>query len=96
MNSKANYLALFILYNQLMDVPISYRFGQRPDGYSPASYTNEFGDLLKAVDADSRIPVKNNLVGPSIGSGPWSPEQVWQTGFIDKFKDRLRALTVQK
>ncbi|KAF5319596.1 hypothetical protein D9619_008683 [Psilocybe cf. subviscida] len=72
------------------------RTGLRPVGYSPASYTNEVGDLLKAIDADARIPVKNNLVGPSITSAAWSPEQVWQTGFIDKFKSRLRALTVQK
>lgn len=75
---------------------IYHRTGLRPVGYSPASYTNEVGDLLKAIDADPRIPVKNNLVGPSITSAAWSPEQVWQTGFIDKFKSRLRALTVQK
>lgn len=36
------------------------------------------------------------LIGPSISTIIWKPEDVWSTGFIDKFKDRLYALSVEQ
>ena len=71
-------------------------FGRRTAPYGPADYANEVTKLLTTIDANPRIPVKNNLVGPSVASGPWTPEQVWQTGFIDRFKDRFYAFTVEQ
>ncbi|KDR78213.1 hypothetical protein GALMADRAFT_94783 [Galerina marginata CBS 339.88] len=70
------------------------QFGRRVT-YSPEQYCTEVQSLISTIDANPRIPVKNKLLGPSVASGPWTPEQVWETGFIDRFKDRLYALTVE-
>ena len=48
------------------------------------------------MDADPRILNKNMLIGPSVASGPWMPEQVWDTGFIDTCRDRLYCLSVEQ
>ncbi|KDR78212.1 hypothetical protein GALMADRAFT_138334 [Galerina marginata CBS 339.88] len=69
-------------------------FGRRVT-YSPQQYTDEVGQLITVIDANPNIPVKNNLIGPSISTIIWTPEQVWDTGFIDKYKDRLYALSVE-
>ena len=47
------------------------------------------------MNADSRILNKNMLIGPSVASA-WTPEQVWDTGFIDTYKDHLYCLSVQQ
>ena len=49
------------------------RHNNRPSTYSPSDYFGEFGALVDAVNNDGNIPVKNNLVAPSV-SGTWSPE----------------------
>jgi len=40
------------------------------------------------------------LLGPSVGSSipgvTWTPEQVWETGWLDTFKDRLYGVTVEQ
>ena len=46
--------------------------------------------------ADSGIPNKNMLISPSVASGPWTPEQVWDTGFINAYSDYLSALAVEQ
>ncbi|KAF9529902.1 glycoside hydrolase family 79 protein [Crepidotus variabilis] len=70
-------------------------FGRRQIKYDPADYNSDVDSLIKVIDANPRIPVKNKLLGPSVATGPWTPEMVWETGFIDRFKDRLYALTVE-
>ena len=45
---------------------------------------------------DNGIPSKNILLGPSVASGNWKPEQVWDTGFINTYSDNLAALTVEQ
>ncbi|KAF6743283.1 glycoside hydrolase family 79 protein [Ephemerocybe angulata] len=70
--------------------------GKRPQGYSPYDYVGELYQMLQAVDANPNVPVKNKFVGPSISQSEWTPEQVWDTGFIANFKDRLYALTVER
>jgi len=35
------------------------------------------------------------LIGPSV-QVVWTPEQVWDTGFIDTFKDNLAFLSVER
>ncbi|KAF8800345.1 glycoside hydrolase family 79 protein [Phlegmacium glaucopus] len=70
-------------------------FGRRASTYAPADYSNDLASMITAMDADSRIPNKNMLIGPSVATGPWTPEQVWDTGFIDRFKDRLYSFAVE-
>ncbi|KAJ7731915.1 glycoside hydrolase family 79 protein [Mycena maculata] len=66
----------------------------RNSSYSPQNYANEFGEMVDALAADSNVPVKNNLIGPSV-SGTWTPEMVWDTGFITDYLDNLFALSVE-
>ncbi|KAG5633558.1 hypothetical protein H0H81_006850, partial [Sphagnurus paluster] len=58
-------------------------------------YSNEFAALVTAIQNDPQIPIKNMLIGPSLASGPWSPEQLWETGYLDRFKDSLTAVTME-
>lgn len=69
--------------------------GRRPDTYSPQDYSNEFGSLVQAMEENQNIPIKNNLVGPSVASITWGPEDVWNTGFIQNYQDHLFALSVE-
>ncbi|KAF7974485.1 hypothetical protein HWV62_12034 [Athelia sp. TMB] len=68
---------------------------RRPETYTPYDFFGEFGVLVQAIDSDQNIPVKNNLIGPSV-SGTWSPEQVWDTGFIPAYTNSLSALAVER
>jgi hypothetical protein len=52
-------------------------------------------DLMTAVDANDQITFKNNFVTPSV-SGTWTPEQIWDTGFIETYIDRMYALAVER
>ncbi|KAG6907146.1 hypothetical protein DXG01_010321 [Tephrocybe rancida] len=69
--------------------------GHRVEPYGPAEYANEFQNLVQAVKDDANLPIKNMLIGPSLASGPWTPEQVWDVGYLDRFKDVLSAITVE-
>lgn len=66
--------------------------------YLPADYSGELDRLFEVVETNDRLPIKNKFVAPSISASQpeWTPELVWQTGFIDHFKDRLYALTVER
>ncbi|KAJ7640830.1 glycoside hydrolase family 79 protein [Mycena polygramma] len=66
----------------------------RNSSYSPQNYANEFGEMIAALNADANVPVKNNLIGPSV-SGTWTPEMVWDTGFITQYTANLAALSVE-
>ncbi|KAJ7461813.1 glycoside hydrolase family 79 protein [Mycena galericulata] len=68
--------------------------GHRNQSYDPADYTAEFGEMVAALAADSNVPVKNNLIGPSV-SGTWTPEMVWDAGFLTDYVDNLYALAVE-
>jgi hypothetical protein len=37
-------------------------------------------------------------MGPSVAGGPgnWAPEDVWNTGFLDDYKDNLKYITVEQ
>jgi hypothetical protein len=52
--------------------------------------------LIQALQANGNIPRTNNLVGPSLATGDWIPENVWDTGFIPTYQDNLYALTVEQ
>ncbi|KAJ6514297.1 glycoside hydrolase family 79 protein [Mycena vitilis] len=68
--------------------------GHRPESYGPQDYVNDFGQLVGALAANPNITVKNNLIGPSL-SGTWTPEMLWDTGFISQFTDSLGYLSVE-
>ncbi|KAJ7240558.1 glycoside hydrolase family 79 protein [Mycena rebaudengoi] len=67
----------------------------RPATYGPFDYFGEFGDLVAAMAADDKVLVKNTLIGPSLATGDWMPEMMWNTGFIDAYKDSLYALAME-
>ena len=73
-----------------------FRNGHRPATYGPQDYSNDVGNLIKAMEADSGIPNKNMLICPSVATGPWTPEQVWDTGFMNTYSDYLYALAVEQ
>ncbi|KAH9476803.1 Beta-glucuronidase [Psilocybe cubensis] len=70
------------------------KFGRRTT-YSPQMYTDEVADLIRVMDENPNIPNKHMLIGPSVSSIEWIPEQVWETGYIERFKDRLYCLSVE-
>ncbi|KAG1830641.1 glycoside hydrolase family 79 protein [Suillus variegatus] len=70
------------------------RHDVRPSTYSPFDYFGEFGTVVNAINSDSNIPVKNNLVAPSI-TGEWTPESVWDTGLVGSYSSSLGALAVE-
>jgi hypothetical protein len=73
-----------------------FRNGHRPSTYAAQDYANDVGNLITAMEANSGIPNKNMLICPSVATGPWTPEQVWDTGFIDTYNSYLSALAVEQ
>ncbi|KII84147.1 glycoside hydrolase family 79 protein [Plicaturopsis crispa FD-325 SS-3] len=67
----------------------------RPSTYSQFDYFGEFGQLIQAVANDPNIPVRDNLIGPSVATGAWTPEMVWDTGFITAYSSSLKYLAVE-
>lgn len=75
----------------------TFRHGTRPANYSPTDYFNEFGNVVTEIKADANIPIKNNmLLGPSVSSDEWTPELVFNTGFVPTYADSLYAITVEQ
>jgi hypothetical protein len=68
--------------------------GHRATTYGPYDYFGDFAILVNAVNADANIPIKNNLIAPSV-SGTWTPEEVWDTNFIPTYTGNLGALAVE-
>ena len=46
--------------------------------------------------ANPKILNQGQLIGPSIASGDWAPENVWDTGFVDVFSANLAYLSVEQ
>ncbi|KAG5637249.1 hypothetical protein H0H81_005247 [Sphagnurus paluster] len=69
--------------------------GHRAEPYGPFDYFGEFSQLIEEIRKNPNIPVKNMLIGPSLASGPWTPEQMWETNYIEAFKDSLVAITME-
>ena len=72
------------------------RHGARGPTYSQEDYFGEFAVLVQAIANDSKIQTRNNLVAPSVNSGPWSLESVWNTGFVAAYSDELGSLSVEQ
>ncbi|TEB33938.1 glycoside hydrolase family 79 protein [Coprinellus micaceus] len=69
---------------------------KRVTPYLPENYNQELESLFTTVDANERI--SNKFVAPSVShSNPdWALDNIWSTGFIDRFASRLYALTVER
>ncbi|CDO76007.1 Glycoside Hydrolase Family 79 protein [Trametes cinnabarina] len=67
----------------------------RPMSYGPYDFFGEYALLTQAYQADSNVPIKGNLIAPSV-SGTWTPEQVWDTGFVEAYTQYLTALAVER
>jgi hypothetical protein len=69
----------------------------RPSTYGPANYTAEFGQVIAGLQADPLIDSSKNLnlIGPNL-QGTWSPEDIWNTGFITDYSNNLFALAVEQ
>jgi hypothetical protein len=71
------------------------QFGTRPAPYGPQNYSDDIAGLLAAMEANPNIPNKNMLIAPSVASGNWTPEMVWNTGFIQQYSGHLFCLSVE-
>ncbi|KJA24861.1 glycoside hydrolase family 79 protein [Hypholoma sublateritium FD-334 SS-4] len=69
--------------------------GHRPMGYGPYDYFGEFSTLVQAIENDTNIPNKGLLIGPNLATGDWTPEMVWNTGFVDAYSANLGYLAVE-
>jgi hypothetical protein len=60
-------------------------------------YNREFGMLIEAMKDNGKTPrLTNMLIGPSLATGDWTPEMMWDTGFISSYLDNLYALSVEQ
>jgi len=86
----------YLLGLQAGNEPDFYQqFGKRPAPYTPQSYFNDVGTLVNQMNSDSSILNRSMLIGPSVSSGPWTPEQVWDTGYIQAYSQYLAYLAVE-
>lgn len=75
---------------------VSIRHGHRPANYSQFDYFGEFGVLVQALANDGQVTTRNNLIAPSVNTGPWTPESVWNTGFVASYSNSIGALSVEQ
>ncbi|KAJ7153086.1 glycoside hydrolase family 79 protein, partial [Mycena crocata] len=73
--------------------------GHRPSTYSPFDYVGEeipplLSPLPPSLTAHDR-PL-TNPTGPSIADASWTPEMVWDTGFVNTYSANLAWLSVEK
>lgn len=47
------------------------------------------------MNNNTAIPTKNNLIAPNL-SGTWTPEQIWNTGFLTTYASSIGALAVER
>ncbi|KAG6850008.1 hypothetical protein C0991_010843, partial [Blastosporella zonata] len=69
--------------------------GHRTEPYDVTEYSDEFASLVQAIQDNPKVPVKNMLIGPSLASGPWLPDRLWPTGYLDRFKDVLKIISME-
>ena len=70
--------------------------GHRASTYSPYDFFGEYSDFTRAYQADAQVPVKNNIIAPSTSYATWSPEMVWDTGFVEAYTQYLSHLAVEQ
>ncbi|KAG2005628.1 hypothetical protein CC2G_002017 [Coprinopsis cinerea AmutBmut pab1-1] len=71
------------------------RHGHRDESYGPYDYLGEFDNLINAMSGDVHLSNRQLLIGPNVATGDWTPEMVWETGFVDQFSNNLAYLAVE-
>ncbi|KAF8636113.1 hypothetical protein AX17_003816 [Amanita inopinata Kibby_2008] len=71
------------------------QFGKRLPTYSEFDYFNDVGNLITQLNNDQKVTNRTMLLAPSVASGPWAPERIWNTGFIDAYSANLAYLAVE-
>lgn len=51
---------------------------------------------MTALSGDTHVTNRNLLIGPSVSTGDWTPEMVWNTGFVDAYSQNLAYLSVEQ
>ena len=56
--------------------------------------------MINAINADSNITSRGNLIGPSISntqtSKGWTLDAIWATNYISQYSSSLGALAVER
>ena len=88
---------------QLGNEPDLYHNNQiRGESYTPQQYTEEWGTVLNDYKNNPNIKNPNMFIAPSVccgggeGSIGWTPEQVFDTGFLDLYADSLAYISVEQ
>lgn len=71
----------------------------RSADYSVTQYSSEWGTVLQDYLSDSSVSNNSMFIAPSVCCGGgigWTPEDVWNTGFLDSYKDHLSYISVQQ
>lgn len=69
---------------------------KRPSTYTQWDYFGEYGVVVDVLKNTTNVPTVNNFIAPSIATGDWTPEMVWDTGFIPQYQDTFYALAVEQ
>ncbi|KIJ54019.1 glycoside hydrolase family 79 protein [Sphaerobolus stellatus SS14] len=93
--SSEKLLGEFLLGFQLGNEPDLYPGRLRPDTYNQTDYINDFTTMVQAIQDDNNISNKTNLIGPSVCC-QWTPDSVFDAGYLDKFGDQLAYLAVER
>ncbi|KAF7321151.1 Glyco-hydro-79C domain-containing protein [Mycena chlorophos] len=86
-------------YQAANEPDLYFAHGHRPSTYGPFDYFGEFSDLItqlasSGLDPDGRAATL--MLGPSIADSGWTPEDVWNTGYVDTYNANLAFLAVEK
>ena len=73
----------------------------RNSSYDETDYFNDFGQVVQDYVNDANLPNHNKFLAPSVccggvGQAGWTPEQVFQTGFLDEYAKYLSYISVQR
>ncbi len=68
--------------------------------YDQYAYFSDWGTVVQKYKSDPQVPITNNFVAPSVccggGGGGWTPEQVFDTGFLDAYANDLAYISVEQ
>ncbi|KIL60021.1 glycoside hydrolase family 79 protein, partial [Amanita muscaria Koide BX008] len=70
-------------------------FGKRPANYTQFDYFGDIGQLVNQMGNDPLVLNRTMLLAPSVATGPWTPEQVWDTGFLNSYAQYMSWLAVE-
>ncbi|KZP07019.1 glycoside hydrolase family 79 protein [Athelia psychrophila] len=76
----------------------AHRLGGRSNNYTTKDYFTEFGQMMAAINRDAEIPVKNQIVGPSVtgGAKEWSTDEIFSTGYLQAYASNLGYIAVER